>query len=199
MISRHPETCLFPDNRKWFPDIGNSISRYREIIPNIGKCWIKTQMAFHIWAPNYRMNMGWSSLLVFHSVEVVCWPRVAYRLVAILWKNWNGVCLAHVTRSDWISLYFSSMSVALTLHLNIFVINNSSKNSQMEPTSLTRWQSKNEYGLLARFRTMANRALLIFLSMMATFRYWLGTCKLCLNGLTVVPRKAFAVTLWSFV
>ena len=37
----------FPDIGNWFPDIGNSNSRYRKIIPDIGKCWIKTQMAFH--------------------------------------------------------------------------------------------------------------------------------------------------------
>ena len=39
--------------RKLFSDIGNPNSRYnsryREIIPDIGKCWIKPQMAFHTW------------------------------------------------------------------------------------------------------------------------------------------------------
>ena len=38
---------LFPDIGNWFPDIGNLNSRYREMIPDIRKCWIKTQMAFH--------------------------------------------------------------------------------------------------------------------------------------------------------
>ena len=33
--------------RELFLDIGNSNSRYREIISDIGKWWIKTQMAFH--------------------------------------------------------------------------------------------------------------------------------------------------------
>ena len=36
-----------PDIGKSFPDIGNSNSRYQEIISDIGKWWIKTQMAFH--------------------------------------------------------------------------------------------------------------------------------------------------------
>ena len=43
----------FPDIGNWFPDIGNSNSRYRKIIPDIGKCWIKTQMAFHTCKPDW--------------------------------------------------------------------------------------------------------------------------------------------------
>ena len=48
---------LFLDIGNWFPDIGNSNSRYREIIPDIGKCWIKTQMAFHRYTHKQRIHL----------------------------------------------------------------------------------------------------------------------------------------------
>ena len=46
-----------PDIGKSFPDIGNSNSRYQEIISDIGKWWIKTQMAFHTEESKHCYNM----------------------------------------------------------------------------------------------------------------------------------------------
>ena len=46
-----------PDIGKSFPDIGNSNSRYQGIISDIGKWWIKTQMAFHTEESKHCYNM----------------------------------------------------------------------------------------------------------------------------------------------
>ena len=46
-----------PDIGKSFPDIGNSNSRYQEIISDIGKWWIKTQMASHTEESKHCYNM----------------------------------------------------------------------------------------------------------------------------------------------
>ena len=61
--SRYWETIS--QYRELFPDIGNWNSRYREIISDIGKWWIKTQMAFHI-----LLNLRWSSVDVVGTKTV---------------------------------------------------------------------------------------------------------------------------------
>ena len=45
------------ENNSIFPDIRNSNSRYQEIISDIGKWWIKTQMAFHTEESKHCYNM----------------------------------------------------------------------------------------------------------------------------------------------
>ena len=93
-----------PDIGKSFPDIGNSNSRYQKIISDIGKCWIKTQMAFHInyyyagqvftlmsrdlWPPT-----GWlcytAPMVALETIRVVYIDKVSPRLLKIeLNKTW---------------------------------------------------------------------------------------------------------------
>ena len=77
-----------PDIRKSFPDIGKLIisryrkliSRYREIIPDLGKCWIKTQMAFHKGAPA-RVTIGPTSKIVNDGMNIATVTAEVFQLI----------------------------------------------------------------------------------------------------------------------
>ena len=79
------------DIGKSFPDIGNSNSRYQEIISDIGKWWIKTQMAFHTEESKHCYNICGSTYSV---ASKFCGPTQREQAVAWLQLFSNSILTA---------------------------------------------------------------------------------------------------------
>ena len=110
-----------PDIGKSFPDIGNSNSRYRKIIPDIGKWWIKTQMAFHIEGPGFDDH--WSHHYVSSGCCCCCgnWHH-DYAASPSNCLQSNPTTAFWMTRSH--NLYAESHKLSINLLCNIVICSN---------------------------------------------------------------------------